>query len=138
MNPTDKLSELKAKADTQKFQQESYALWGKMQDAAKGQGWYPTVKDPNTNVVTFITDYDAPFNTVFIPGEKDHGHVEILGKPDKTFDVVVKTAGGKLTNRIYQNASPETVQGWITSQSNTVAKRAESLPPDQRTIVAKQ
>ncbi len=135
MPTTDKLKSLKDTGATKKFIDDAWSLWGTMQDTTKQQGWYPTVKDPKTNVVTFRSSYDAPFNTVVIPGEKEHGYIEIEGNPDKTFNLVTRKADGSTDRYLYQNANANTIQEWMTKSGSDVAQRQQHLPDTQKFAV---
>lgn len=144
MNPQEQLEHLRAigdetkkpSAETQKFIEESWALWGEQSDAVKQEGWYPQYKDPSNRVVTFRTNYEQAFNNVRINGEQELGHVAILGKPDKTFDVVVRSNTGVIKSYIYQNAPAAAIQSWLTASGNAVGTR-KSVLPESATVVKK-
>lgn len=130
------LDDLKKMSDDKAKLQEAYKLWGNMQDTIKKEGWYPEMIDPQTKAATFVTQYNQAFNNVVIPGEKEYGHVVVIAKPDSTFDVAVRTAGGQIKSYVYRNANANTVQDWMTNKSSNVAARVAH--PDGATQIVKQ
>ena len=100
-----------------------YDVWGDYGPTAKQQGWYPSYVDPTTQKIVFVPDYNKAFNEVVIPNQNGYGRVVIMGDPKKnTLDVQVVDAQGQFKSYIYQNASPATIQNWLTNSGSNVAK----------------
>src|SRR5690349_2998181 len=103
-----------------------YDVWGDYGATAKQQGWYPSYVDPTTKKIAFLTDYNKAFNEVLIPNQQGYDRVVIMGDPNrKTFDVQVVDAQGQFKSYIYQNASAQTVQDWMTNSGSNVAGRVK-------------
>ncbi len=108
-----------------------FSYWGDSAKTAKEQGWYASTDPDSSGAVTFRAPYNAPFNTVQIQGDKQLGHIAIIGRPSGKFDIVINHADGNLEHEIMQGVSPADVQKWITSPESTIMQRMNTLQQDQ-------
>jgi hypothetical protein len=136
MNPVDLIMSYIQNTDGAGINPFSY--WGSYADQAKQQGWYAASTPDSSGRVTFRAPYDAPFNTVQIPGDTKLGHVALIGSPNGKFDVVINHADGNLEHAIMQGVSAEQVEKWITSPENTIAQRVNNLKKTQYDQMSKQ
>ncbi len=88
----------------------NYVPWGDQSTVAEQQGWYPEV-DFGNGEVHYKSKYDASFNKVLVPGQKN-GYVAVIGYPNKKMDVVIKDAGGNVIQTIVKQVSPQDVQNY--------------------------
>lgn len=115
-----------------------FSYWGDQAKTAKEQGWYAATEPDNSGTVTFRAPYKSAFNIVDIPGDKQLGHVAIIGRPSGKFDVVINHANGNLEHEILKGVSPADVQKWITSPDNTIMQRVNDLQRDQYDKMSQQ
>ncbi len=103
-----------------------YQSWGTLATMAQKQGWRPASWDANTT--TFINPYDTGINGVVIPGEKDLGHVAVIGSnKGSAFKIVIRDAKGNEKKIVGENLTPDQVQQYFTGQKSTVAQRNNSI-----------
>jgi hypothetical protein len=112
-----------------------FTPWGDQSMTAQKQGWYPESIFPDQTV--YRARYNAPFNTVVIPGEQQPGHLALIGHPNQKFDVVIRNSNGDIKQTIFKAISPQDVQTWLTSPQNTVSQRVTQIAADPSTLVMK-
>ncbi len=105
---------------------ERYSSWGSSADLIKSQGFYPETTQPN-GVTVFRSNYSPAFNDVAIPGEKEKGHIAVIGNKNKTFDIVIRNSNGDVKQLLAKSQTPEDAQTFLTqsivgTRNNAVLK----------------
>jgi len=103
-----------------------YRSWGKLGETAKGQGWVPV--SWNDDTTTYKSNYNNGINAIVIPGEKQKGHIAVIGgNNNNAFDIVIRDAKDNVRQVINKNLTPQQVQEYFTNKKSTVGQRNEQV-----------
>lgn len=111
-----------------------YSGWGDFAANAEMQGWYPETTYNGETV--WRSNYSPAFNDVYNPKTPNiRGHLAIIQRPDKKFDVAIRDNQYRILQKPLEGASPQLIQDYLTNAQSTVAQRNNRVVSNTPSLV---